>query len=189
MPGPASGVPPRKKKVGSAEQDQAAEPRFLVIGRVRTPHGVRGEIRVQLLTDFHDRFSPESEVWLGDPPERHVVQKARFDKDDVLLKLDGMDDRNSVEGLRGFDVLASEGVAMPLPANTYLVRDIVGLEVWTDAGENLGKVAEVLSLPANDVYVVDSQHGEILLPAIADVILNVDVSAGRMTVHLLPGLV
>lgn len=189
MPRPAGGAPLRKKKVGSAEQNRAAEPRFLVIGRIRAPHGVRGELRVQVLTDLRDRFSPQFEVWFGDPPERHVVQRARFDKDDVLLKFEGLDDRNSVEHFRGFDLLASADLAVPLPANSYLVRDIVGLEVWTDAGDNLGKIAEVLSLPANDVYVVDSPQGEILLPAIADVVLNVDVSAGRMTVHLLPGLV
>ena len=189
MPRAASGVPLRKKKVGSAEQEQAAEPRFLVVGFVRAPHGVRGELRVQVLTDFPDRFSPKSEVWLGDPPERHIVLKARFQKDDVLLQLDGLDDRNSVERFRGSELLAPDDRAMPLPENTYYIHEIVGLEVWTDAGDRLGKVVEVLSLPANDVYVVDSPQGDILLPAIADVVLNIDLAAGRMTVHLLPGLV
>ena len=189
MPRPASGGPLRDRNVGSAGQDRSAEPRFLVVGYVRAPHGVRGDLRVQVLTDFPERFSPGAEIWLGQPPERHVVQEARMEEDQTLVKLVGLNDRNSVERFRGAYVLIPREKAMSLPEDTYYIHDIVGLEVWTDAGERLGIVAEVMELPANDVYVVDSPQGEILLPAIADVVLRVDLAAGRMTVHLLPGLV
>jgi len=188
MPRPASGDPPRNESIGSAGQ-RSAEPRFLVIGHVGAPHGVRGELRIQVLTDFPERFSPGSEIWLGRPPERRVVQRARIENDQAHVKLVGLDDRNSVERFRNSEVLIPRERAMPLPEDTYYIHDIVGLEVWSDDGERLGTIAEVMELPANDVYVVDSPQGEILLPAIADVILSVDLESHRMTVHLLPGLV
>jgi 16S rRNA processing protein RimM len=189
MPRPASGVPLRDRNVGSAGQDGSAEPRFLVVGHVRAPHGVHGDLRVQILTDFPERFSPDAEIWLGLPPERHIVQRVRMEQDQALITLAGLNDRDSVERFRGTAVLIPREQAMPLPEDTYYIHDIVGLEVWTDAGERLGTVSEVMELPANDVYVVDSPQGEILLPAIADVVLSIDLPAGRMTVHLLPGLV
>lgn len=188
MPGGASRRPPRDEN-GSAERDPQAEPRFLIVGQVRAPHGVRGEVRVQVLTDFPERFRPGAEIWVGPERRRYTIQKARFDEGDALIKLAGLDDRNAVEMLRGAEVSVPVEQAMPLPDGTFYVHQIVGLRVWTDAGEPLGTVSDVLSLPANDVYVVDTPQGEVWLPAIADVVLSIDLAQGRMTVHLLPGLV
>jgi len=173
---------------GSAERDLPAEPRFLIVGQVRAPHGVRGELRVQVLTDFPERFRQGAEIWIGPEPRRYTIQNARFYKGDVVIKLVGLDDRNAVEMLRGAEISVPTEQAMPLPADTFYVHQIVGLQVWTDAGQRLGVVSEVLSLPANDVYVVDTAEGEVWLPAIADVILGIDLEQGRMTVHLIPGL-
>jgi 16S rRNA processing protein RimM len=189
MPKPAGGDPLRDETIGSAGQKHSAEPRFLAVGYVRAPHGVRGDVRVQVLTDFPERFSPGSELWMGQPPERHVVERARLEGDQAIVKFAGFDDRDSAERFRDSDVLIPQEEAMPLPEGTYYIHEIVGLEVWSDEGERLGTVSEVLELPANDVYVVDGPKGEILLPATAEVILRVDLDAGRMTVHVLPGLV
>lgn len=188
MPQRARSKPPHDES-GSAESHLPAEPRFLIVGRVRAPHGVRGEVRVQILTDFPERFRQGAELWIGPEPRPYTVEKARFHEGDVLLKFVGLDDRNAVEALRGAEVTVPVECAMPLPEDTFYVHQIVGLDVWTDAGERLGVVSEVLSLPANDVYVVDTPQGEVWLPAIADVILRVDLEQRQMTVHLLTGLV
>lgn len=173
---------------GSAVERRSAEPQFLVAGHIRAPHGVKGELRVQVLTDFPERFQPGAEVWVGDFPQPFRVERARFTDDIVRLRLAGVGDRTAAEALRGLDIRVPRGEAMPLPEGTFYIHDIVGLEVWTEEGERLGEVSEVMSLPANDVYVVDSEQGEILLPAIRDVILDIDIETGRLTVRMLPGL-
>lgn len=188
MAGSMGRRPPRGEN-GSAEQDLPAEPRFLIVGQVRAPHGVRGEVRVQILTDFPERFRQGADVWIGPEPRRYVIQKARFHEGDVLIKLVGLDDRNAVESLRGAEVSVPVEQAMPLPEGTFYVHQIIGLDVWTEEGERLGKITEVLSLPANDIYVVNAAQDEIWLPAIADVVLDIDLERRRMTVHLMPGLV
>lgn len=106
-----------------------------------------------------------------------------------ILRLAGVDDRDEAEALRGAAILAPRA-DLPEPApGEWWIDDLVGLEVVSDEGDTLGRLEEVLRLPANDVYVVRSDRGEILLPAIDDVIVAVDLGAGRMTVHLLPGLI
>jgi 16S rRNA processing protein RimM len=105
-----------------------------------------------------------------------------------ILALEGLTDRTAAEELRGAVLLAPR-VDLPEPdADEWYVPDLVGLVVATEDGRELGRLEEILKLPAHDVYVVRGSGGEILLPAIADVVLGVDVAAGRMTVHLLPGL-
>jgi len=188
MPQPMRGPSPRDEN-GSAERDPQAEPRFLIVGQVRAPHGVRGEVRVQILTDFPERFRQGAEICIGPEHRRYTIQKARFHEGDVLIKFVGLDDRNAVEPFRGAEISVPVEQAMPLPADTFYVHQIVGLDVWTDEGERLGPIVEVISLPANDVYVVETTQGEVWLPAIADVVLDIDLEQGRMTVHLLPGLV
>jgi 16S rRNA processing protein RimM len=177
------------KNGGSAEGDRSAEPRFLVVGAVRAPRGLRGELRVRIETDFPERFRKGARVWIGDPPEPFVIDGARIQGDEVWLTLEGLNDRESVEGFRGSEVLVPVEEAIALPEDAYYLHQIIGLEVWTDEGKKLGTVSDVMSLPANDVYVVNSPQGDLWLPAIADVVLDIDLERRRMTVHLIPGLV
>ena len=179
----------RDECCGSAGREKSAEPRFLIVGHVCAPHGLRGELRVQIYTDFPERFRAGAEIWMGDPPAPFAIERARLQGDQAWVKLTGLDSRNAVEGFRGCDVFVPAEQAMPLPEGAYYIHQIVGLEVWTDAGERLGVVSDVLTLPANDVYAVDSPQGEIWLPAIQDVILDIDMQGRRMTVRLLPGLI
>jgi len=106
----------------------------------------------------------------------------------MLLKLGGCDDRNAAEGLRGLLVQVPVDDAVPLEEGEYYHFQIVGLRVETDAGELLGRVVEVLETGANDVYVVRGPRGEVLLPAVESVVDVLDPAAGRMVVHLLPGM-
>jgi len=163
--------------------------KYLAIGRIITPHGVRGEVRVKVLTDFPERFNVGSELLLEGELARRKVISARPHKGLLLIKFAGLPDRNAVESLRGKYIFIAREDAMALKENEYYEDELVGLRVETLAGEMLGELVEVMWTGANEVYVVHGEKGELLLPAIADVVQVVDLEAGVMRVTLLPGLV
>lgn len=166
------------------------EPRFLVVGQVVKPHGVRGEVAVEMLTDFPGRFSLLEKVYLDENDPRPVaLEGVRFHKGRALLKLGGYDDRTAVEKLRGEAILVPIDQAMPLEPDQYYQEDLIGLEVWTTDEEYLGAVVEILETGANDVFVVHGDRGEILLPAIPDVVQWIDLEENRMVVELMEGLI
>ncbi|MGH2457369.1 MAG: ribosome maturation factor RimM [Chloroflexota bacterium] len=164
------------------------EVRFLVIGRILGPVGLSGEVRVQILTDFPDRFLQLHTVHLGDNLRPYQVEDARLDRGSAVLKLSGSDDATVAATFTDQDVQIPISEAVELAPDQYFWHQIVGIEVWTDTGRDLGPITEVLQTGSNDVYVVGRGADEILIPAIADVVREIDVAARRMTVHLLPGL-
>jgi 16S rRNA processing protein RimM len=171
----------------------APEPRYLVVGRVLRPHGVRGELRVEIITGFPERLAQHDAFYLAHPdsPEdvqRYPVEEMRQHKEAVLLKLAGCDDRNEAELLRDMLVQIPIEEAVPLEEGEYYHFQIIGVRVETESGEWLGQVAEVLETGANDVYLVRGPRGEVLLPAIRDVVRELDPEAKLMVVHLLPGM-
>jgi 16S rRNA processing protein RimM len=169
--------------------ESSAEPRFLVIGEVMKPHGVRGEVRVLPHTDLPERFTWLKTVYLGEKnPRPVVVEAARLHQNLILLKLAGYDDRDAADSLRGEWLQVPESEAIPLEEGEYFLYQLVGLAVFSDEGEHLGELTRVLETGANNVFVVTGADREILLPDIDDVILAIDFDNGRMTVHLLPGL-
>jgi 16S rRNA processing protein RimM len=119
---------------------------------------------------------------------RYPVERLRLHGEVFLLKLAGCDDRNAAEDLRGLLVQVPIHEAAPLEEGEYYHHQIIGLTVETETGETLGRVAEVLETGANDVYVVRGPAGEVLLPAVEDVILAVAPEDGRLVVRLLPGI-
>ena len=164
--------------------------RFLVIGRVLGPVGVDGEMRIQTLTDFPERFEKLSSVHVGDNLRPYAIKKVRLESgENVLLKLDGVETADAARAMRNFELAVPIDQAVRLEPDRFYWHEIVGLEVWTDTGENLGKVQEVLRTGSNDVYVVGTGVQEILIPAIEDVVKGIDVKAGKMSVHLIPGLI
>jgi len=164
-------------------------PRYLVVGKIVAPWGVRGEVKVAIETDFPERFSRLKRVYLGEEATSFVLEGSRLHQRHVLLKLEGCDDRNAAEKLRGQLVQIPIEEAMPLGEDEYYIYQIVGLDVWTTKGEHLGRVSEVLFTGANDVYVVQGERGEILIPAVEDVVVEVDLAGGRLTVELMEGLI
>ncbi len=117
------------------------------------------------------------------------MESARFFKNMVLLKWKGIDNRDDAERYRGSALFVPREDAVPLQENEYFIADLIGLSVFTEDGEALGELTDVLQTGANDVYEVTTEKKKkILIPAIRDCILQVDVEAGRMEVHLLPGL-
>lgn len=161
---------------------------FLVIGRVLGPHGVRGAVKVEIITDFPERFRRLRWVYVGDEHTRVAVKSARRAHASVILQLAGYTSPEEAGRLRGQYLSIPASEAVPLPEGRYYWHQIVGLAVETVQGEQLGRVTEILETGANDVYLVRGDRGELLIPAIADVIKEVDLSAGRLIVAPLPGL-
>jgi 16S rRNA processing protein RimM len=162
-------------------------PGWLYVGRVTAPFGVSGEVRVVTETDFPERLA-ERPLFVGPDHRPMRVEHARPHGREMLLKLGGVDTVEAAEALRGAELSIAIADATPLPPGRYYLHQIVGLEVWTVNGERYGEVREVLSRLANDIYVVDRAGKEVLVPAIADVVKEIDIAAGRMVIDVIPGL-
>jgi 16S rRNA processing protein RimM len=178
-------------KRGSDGNTDSSEPRFIAIGRIIRAHGLRGELTVEVLTDFPERFDTIEAVYVGDSQQADAwaVAATRWHRERVLLTLEGCADRTTAEGLRGLLIQVPIEEAMTLPEDEYYPYQLVGLDVVTTDGEDLGRLSEVIFTNANEVYVVTGPRDQILLPAIADVIEQVDLEAGQMIVRLTEGLV
>lgn len=185
---------PRNVQQGSGVQRRAPEPRFLAIGRVAGVHGLRGELKVDILTDDPHRFGLLERVYVGlegEEPVPWLLEGYRLHKGRVLLKLGNCDDRTTAETLRRQLVQVPLEEAISLEEGQYFEHQIVDLEVWTAGGEHLGQVKEVVYTGANEVYVIRSTvpgERELLIPAIEEVVLEVDLEGGRLVVELIEGL-
>ncbi len=169
------------------------QPKHLILGEILRPHGVRGELRVRLLTDFPERISKLKSVYLGTDPNGKVtaysVEAMRMHQDYGLLKLKGIDDRTEAERYRQLLVMVDLKHAVPLEAGEFYLYELIGLEVRTENGEVLGTLTEVLETGANDVYVVKGgQHGEVLVPVLPETIVKTDIAAKQVIVRLPDGL-
>ncbi|HEY84472.1 MAG TPA: 16S rRNA processing protein RimM [Chloroflexi bacterium] len=175
-------------KSGSARL--ASEPDFLVIGKIIKPHGIKGEVSVKVLTDFSERFDELEYISLGDDNSQaeYTVKATRWHKERVLMTFAEIPDRAAAETLRGLYLKIPIEEAMPLEPGAYYHYQLINLNVVTDTGEHLGRIAEIIETGANDVYVVQGEKGEILLPVIKEVILSIDLEARLVTAHLLEGL-
>jgi len=176
-----------EEKVG-AGQESSGKVSHLTIGRILAPRGVRGELRVQVLTDFPKRFSWLKRVFIDDHLTQYEVERVRFFKDQVLLKLRDVDTPEAAEPLRGKEIKVPIEEAVPLAAGEYYWYEIIGLEVWTTSGRRIGKVTEILETGANDVYVVRTDSREVLIPVIADVIKEIAPDKGRIIIEPIPGM-
>jgi 16S rRNA processing protein RimM len=183
-----------EQESGSGEQGGSPEPRFLVIGQVVGVHGLQGELKVEILTEDPHRFGRLKQVFVGLEDEEPVpwpLERTRLHKGRALLKLENVDDRAAAEALRGYLIQVPLAESLPLEEGEYYEHQILGLGVWTAAGEHLGQIVEILYTGANDVYVVHStgpDGREILIPAIPEAVLEVDLVGGRLVVELLEGL-
>ena len=159
---------------------------FIAVGRVVAPWGLKGEMKVEVMTDFPDRFSPLEEVYIDGQPVS--IERGRWHKGRVILKLASVDNIDAVEKLRGRFLEIPQSRLRPLPEDHYYQFQLMGLEVWTTEGERLGQIADILPSASNDVYVVRGNHDELLIPAIEDVVKSVELESGRIIVQLIEGL-
>ena len=164
---------------------------LLRVGVITSTHGVRGEVKVFPTTDDMNRFKKLKSVILDTGKEHKTlnIEGVKFFKNMVILKFKGFDNINDVEMWRQKDLLITRDQAVKLSPDENFIVDLIGLTVMTDEGEKLGVMQDVLQTGANDVYIVKMESGkEVLLPAIKDCILNVDLEKGEMLVHVLDGL-
>ncbi len=164
---------------------------MLRVGVISSTHGVRGEVKVYPTTDDPERFLDLDRVILDAGREQITmeIQNVKFFKNMVILKFKGYDNINDIEKYKGRDLLIYRDQAVELEEDEYFVTDLIGLKVVTEEGNLLGTLKEVMPTGANDVYVVCRESGkELLLPAIKDCILDVDLEKGVMTIRLLDGL-
>ncbi|HSH03970.1 MAG TPA: ribosome maturation factor RimM [Anaerolineae bacterium] len=169
-------------------------PRYLLIGRILRPHGVRGEMRVEPHTDDMGRFKSLEHVYIGaeDDEESLVkatVVKSRPHKNVVLVQLAEYPDRDAAESLRNMWLHVPYDEAIPLEEGEYYLYQLLGLTVKTETGEVLGTISDVIETKANNVFVVKAGKKEYLLPDTDEVVQAVNVADQEMIVHLLPGLI
>ena len=164
---------------------------FLQVGVITATHGIRGEVKVFPTTDDPERFLDLETVYLDTGREKKLltISSVKFFKQFVILKFKEFDNINDVEPFRKKCRLVTRDQAVPLEEDEYFIADLIGLRVITDEDKVLGELTDVLETGANDVYQVTDENGkEILLPAIKDCILSVDLEKGEMKVHILEGL-
>ena len=164
---------------------------LLKVGVITTTHGVRGEVKVYPTTDEPERFLDLDYVLLdtGREHRRLDIKNVRFFKNLAILKFDGIDNINDIEKYKGRDLWIPREEAQELDEDEYYIADLLGMKVLLEDGSEFGTLRDVMETGANDVYIVDSvKHGEVLLPAIKECILDVDIEANTMTVHLMKGL-
>ncbi len=167
--------------------------KYLQVGAITSTHGIKGEVKVFPTTDDPSRYDDLDEVFLDTGKELLTLHIAnvKYFKQYVIVKFKEFSDINEIEQYKGKDIYVDREHAVDLEEDEYFVADLLGLKVVTDDGTELGELTDVMFLPnANDVYQVTTEDGsEILIPAIEDCILDIDLEEEIMTVHLLEGLV
>ena len=164
---------------------------LIKVGVITSTHGIRGEVKVFPTTDDPKRFLDLEEIILDTGKEKKTlsIQYVKFFKNMVILKFKEFDNINDVEIYRQKDLYVTREQAVPLEENEYFIADLIGLKAVSDEGEELGEIADVLQTAANDIYVIKKQGtSDLLVPAVKECVLSVDIAGGMVTLHLLPGL-
>jgi 16S rRNA processing protein RimM len=165
------------------------EPVFVVVGKFRKPHGVRGEIRMTVLTDYPELLGPGETIYVGQSHQPYTIRELRWHGGDLLIALKELPDRTAVEIFRNVEVSLNTADIPELPNGEFYIHQLVGMDVVTEEGDALGRLKEILLTGANDVYLIESPQGkEILLPAIEEVVRDIDLEKGLIQVHILDGL-
>lgn len=165
------------------------EPVFLAVGKLRRPHGVRGEIMMEVLTDFPERLKRGMTLFAGPQYQPLRLRSLRWHGSLLLVTFEGYETPETVGEWRNQELYVTAADRPPLPDGEYYHHQILGLKVVSEEGETLGKITDILVTGANDVYVVRPEIGkEILIPAVDDFVLRVNLERGTLTVHLAPGL-
>ncbi|MBI2941813.1 MAG: 16S rRNA processing protein RimM [Chloroflexi bacterium] len=160
----------------------------MIIGEVLGPAGLGGDLRIRPLTDFPERIPRLKTIHVGESLRPYPVVEASVRRNTVILKLAGVDDAAAALELRGALVRIPRELAAPLPEGHYYLHQILGLSVKTTAGEPLGSVVDILRTGGNDVYVLEGPRGEVLIPAIEDVVKEIALDRGEIVIEPLPGL-
>ena len=163
---------------------------LIAIGKIGRPHGIRGEVKVVPLTDWPERFQYLRSVYLEAEGEEGVwveVERAQVRGNRIILKLAGIEERDQAEQVRG-RVLKVYEEELPLPEGYFHVFRLIGMDVRSSAGETMGTIVDVLRMPSHDIYVIDSNGREIMIPAVKKFVKRVDIENNVMIVEPIEGL-
>lgn len=164
---------------------------LLQVGVITTTHGLKGEVKVYPTTDYPERFEEIKEVLLdtGRTKLPMEIQSVRYFKNLVILKFKGINDINDIEKYKQCSLWVTRENATPLYEDEYYIADLIGCKVFLEDGSAFGELVQVMETGANDVYVIETTEGkEVLVPAIKDCILDVDIENEKIIIHLLDGL-
>lgn len=171
----------KKNETGSPGE---GEPLFLVVGKLRRPHGIHGEILMDVLTDFPERLMPGKSVLVGEAHRPFEIVHLRGHEPALLISFEGVETREDAGEFRNQMVYVKADALPELPEGEFYHHELIGLRVEDEAGQELGVLEEVLVTGANDVYLVRmADEKELLLPAIHDVVLEIDTKNGKMIVR------
>lgn len=165
---------------------------YIEIGQIVNTNGLKGVVKVNPFTDDISKFEDLKYVYiqLKNELKKVKIEQVRYNKNQVLLKLEGIDSIEKAEKYRNFYLKAEKESQEDLGEDTYYIVDLIGLDVYSDKNEYLGKIEDVFPTGSNDVYVVKDNLGkQILIPAIADVVKEVDLKNKKMIINLIPGLI
>lgn len=165
---------------------------YIEIGQIVNTNGLKGVVKVNPFTDDISKFEDLKYVYiqLKNELKKVKIEQVRYNKNQVLLKLEGIDSIEEAEKYRSFYLKTEKESQEDLGEDTYYIVDLIGLDVYSDKNEYLGKIEDVFPTGSNDVYVVKDNLGkQILIPAIADVVKEVDLKNKKMTINLIPGLI
>jgi len=165
-----------------------SQPEYVIIGQILAPWGINGKLKVEVTTDFpQQRFNPGSKVYVNRQPM--TIDSTEWRKGKAIIKLISIDSIEQAQRLRGQAIEIHHSQLQPLPEGQYYYFQLIGLEVQTTQGELLGKITEILTVESNDIYVVSGNNGEILIPAIDDVVKSIDLDKGRIIIEPIEGLI
>jgi 16S rRNA processing protein RimM len=164
---------------------------LITIGKVVKPFGVKGEMKIEPMTDFPERFKTLRRVYLVSPAGKEIVcevRSVRYAGGGPLLLFEGYDAPEKAKELNGWFLKVPAEEAVPLPEGSYYWFELMGMEVVSESGDRLGSIVDIIETGSNDVYVVRRGRKEVYVPATREIIRQVDRKAKRMVIHLMDGL-
>lgn len=166
--------------------------KYLEIGQIVNTFGIKGMVKVKPFTDNIERFSNLEKIYIKNKSGQteYKIQEIKYHKNMVLIKFEGIENPEQADLLRNSYLIVDRETEEPLEPGRYYIVDMIGLDVFTDNNEYLGKLEDIYNTGSNDIYVVKNELGkQVLLPAIEDVIKSIDMESKKVIVHLIPGLV
>jgi 16S rRNA processing protein RimM len=163
-------------------------PEYLIIGRVLKPWSYRGELKIEVITGYPNRFASLQKVFIGEDAKPFSVERARMHGKFALMKLVGVDTDQAAASLRDQLIYVAREEAVQLPKGKHFLHELIGLRVVTTEGVTLGTVEEILDTRANDVYVVRDGAREILIPAAEEIVKEIAPERGEIVVKLIEGI-
>lgn len=178
---------------GKAKKTRTKEETTLILmGKIVRPHGIHGELRVVPMTDWPERFESLKSFYLVNEREgdgRWVqAEESRIHGDDIILKLRDIEDRNTAETLRGYELWVSRETLPPLPEDMYYISDLIGCSVKIMGGRVIGTVKDIHKMAAQDIYVIDIDGREVMIPAVKEFIQQIDIRRGEIIITPIEGL-